>query len=156
MAIRSVPALVAVGLVVLGGFAATKVASVSFGFPGEVRRGENVPLKAFASPVSTPDSGGGIVVVAVPVGSGPYGVGYNSGNGYIYVANQGSNNVSVIDGTAVVATVPVGTSPEGVGYNSGNGYVYVANFYSNTVSVINGTTVVATIPVGDYPFDVGY
>src|SRR6266581_3195252 len=158
MAIRSVPALVAVGLVVLGGFAATKVASVSFGFPGEVRRGENVPLKAFASPVSTPDSGSGIVVVTVPVGSGPYGVGYNSRNGYVYVANEGSTTVTVINGTTVVATVPVGSEPGGGAYDSGNGYVYVANsaWFSDSVSVINGTTVVATIPVGTNPWDVAY
>src|SRR6266581_634958 len=158
MAIRSVPALVAVGLVVLGGFAATKVASVSFGFPGEVRRGENVPLKAFASPVSTPASGGGIVVVTVPVGSGPYGVGYNSRNGYVYVANEGSTTVTVINGTTVVATVPVGSEPGGVAYDSGNGYVYVANsaWFSNSVSVISGSTVVATIPVGTNPWDVAY
>ncbi len=158
MAIRSVPALVAVGLVVLGGFAATKVASVSFGFPGEVRRGENVPLKAFASPVSTPDSGSGIVVVTVPVGSGPYGVGYNSRNGYVYVANEGSTTVTVINGTTIVATVPVGSEPGGVAYDSGNGYVYVANsaWFSNSVSVISGSTVVATIPVGTNPWDVAY
>src|SRR5437867_70244 len=156
MAIRSVPALVAVGLVVLGGFAATKVASVSFGFPGEVRRGENVPLKAFASPVSTPDSGGGIVVVAVPVGSGPYGVGYNSRNGYVYVANEGSTTVTVVNGTTVVATIPVGTNPWDVAYHSGNGYVYVANAGSNNVSVIDGTAVVATVPVESSPISVGY
>jgi YVTN family beta-propeller protein len=96
--------------------------------------------------------------VTVPVGSGPYGAGYNGRNGYVYVANDGSTTVTVINGTTVVATVPVGSEPGGVAYDSGNGYVYVANsaWFSDTVSVINGTTVVATIPVGINPWDVAY
>ena len=65
---------------------------------------------------------------------------YDSGNGYVYVANSGSNNVSVISGTTVVATIPVGNIPYGVAYDSENGYVYVANSGSNTTSVISTTT----------------
>src|SRR5436190_22892162 len=73
-----------------------------------------------------------------------------------YVANELSNNVSVINRTTVVGTVAVGNQPEGVGYDNRSGYIYVANFGSNNVSVINGTTVVATIPVGIYPIGVAY
>ncbi len=155
---RSLPALVAAGLVVLGSFAATEVAAGRFGSQGEVRGGENQSLKGLMYPAPTPDSGGGTVVVTVPVGSGPFGVGYNSASGYVYVANEGSNDVSVINGTTVVATVPVGYEPGGVAYDSENGYVYVANshWFSDSVSVINGTTVVATVPVGTNPWDVAY
>src|SRR2546426_1100541 len=96
------------------------------------------------------------VVATIPVGNIPYGVAYDSGNGYIYVANINSNNVSVIDGTSVIASVPVGSGPDGVGYNGGNGYIYVANQNSNNVSVISGTTVVATVSVGGNPGGVGY
>src|SRR5207253_1475457 len=95
-------------------------------------------------------------VATIPVGGDPSGVAYDSGNGYVYVADQGANNVSVIDGTTVLATVPVGSGPHGVAYDRANGYVYVANSYSNTVSVINSTKVVTTIPVGSYPAGVAY
>ena len=94
------------------------------------------------------------VMATVPVGVSPDAVGY--GNGDVYVANQGSNSVSVISGTTVVATVNVGTHPRGVGYDGGNGDVYVANYGSDSVSVISGTTVVATVGVGTYPWAVGY
>src|SRR5438552_305891 len=36
------------------------------------------------------------VVTTIPVGSYPAGVAYDSANGYVYVANQGSNTVSAI------------------------------------------------------------
>ena len=157
---RSLPALVAAGLIVLGSFAATVTVLSRFGLQGGMRGAVNQSTEGLASAVPLPDSGGGTVVVTVPVpiGSGPFGVGYDSGNGYVYVANEGSSDVSVINGTTVVATVPVGSEPGGVAYDSGNGYVYVANsaWFSDTVSVINGTTVVATVPVGTNPWDVAY
>src|SRR5256712_78768 len=76
----------------------------------------------------------------VTVGRGPYGLAYNSKNGYVYVADNQENSVTVISGTTVVATVPVGDSPVGVGSDGGNGYVYVTNDNSNNVSVISTTT----------------
>src|SRR2546425_2305700 len=156
-AMRSLPALVAAVLVVLGSIAAEVVVSSPFGFLSEVKGAENQLTQGLASSDPTPDSGGGTVVATVPVGNNPFGVGYNSGNGYVYVANWGSDTVTVIDGTTVVATVPVGNNPFGVGYNGGNGYVYVANSGTgNTVSVINGTTVVANVTVGPSPYGVGY
>ncbi|MCL4324933.1 MAG: hypothetical protein M1144_05680, partial [Candidatus Thermoplasmatota archaeon] len=69
----------------------------------------------------------GTLTATTATGSSPWGVAYDSGNGYVYVANYGSNNVSVLSGAKVVASVPVGTSPSGVGYDSANGYVYVTN-----------------------------
>ena len=90
----------------------------------------------------------------------PEAVVWDSSNGYLYVTDVGSNNVSVINGVtdAVVATIPVGVNPEGVAYDSGNGYLYVTNYNSDNVSVINGVTdvVVATIPVGVNPEGVAY
>src|SRR5207237_4086644 len=86
----------------------------------------------------------------------PRGVAYDSENMYVYVADYGSNNVSVIDGTTVGATVPVGTLPGALAYDGGNGFVYVANFgsyyySSSNVSVISGTVVVPKVPVGTCP-----
>ena len=96
------------------------------------------------------------LVGTVTVGSYPYAVGYDSGNGDVYVVNQDSNSVSVISGTTVVGTVAVGSYPWAVGYDSGNGDIYVSNFGGTTVSVISGTTVGGTVTVGSEPIAVGY
>ena len=96
------------------------------------------------------------VVATVTVGTAPRGVAY--GNGYVYVSNMSSNNVSVIDAATntVSATVTVGSSPMRVAY--GNGYAYVTNNAAGTVSVIDATTnaVTATLTVGAGPFGVAY
>jgi YVTN family beta-propeller protein len=80
----------------------------------------------------------------------------------IYVANEGSNTVSVIDtsnSNAILATISVGTEPYGVAYNSSSKEIYVANILSDNVSVIDadpasGTynQVTNTITVGVRPF----
>src|SRR2546425_5053885 len=152
---RSLPVLVAAGLVLLGGFAAGFVASSPFGSLGRALTGEIPSAEALASAPPTPNSGSGTEVVTISVGQGPSDVGYNSGNGYVYVPHYYSNNVSVINGTKVVATVP-GTFPQGVGDNSGNGYVYITNVETDTVSVVNGTTVVATVRAADDPIPEAY
>lgn len=76
-----------------------------------------------------------------------------------YVANLGSNSVSVIDSetAGVVATVPVGDNPDGVVASPDGRLVYVANFLSDDVSVIDTTAaaVIATISVGSGPVGVG-
>ena len=106
-----------------------------------------------ASPASTP-------IVTIPVGTAPVDLAYDSGKGEVFVANQGSYNVSVINGATngVVVSVPVGNSPEGVAYDSGKGEVFVANYGSNNVSVISDVTntVVTSIPVGSNPMGVAY
>src|SRR4030042_3744660 len=62
----------------------------------------------------------------------------------IYVTNEGSNNVSVINRQSgeVVATVLVGKRPGGIdkSLNKGAPRVYVVNSGSNSVSVIEPTT----------------
>src|SRR2546421_1080352 len=163
---RSLPALVAVGLVMLGSFAAAVAMSSPSRFLGEAREGKNPPAEGLPSASLAPNSAGGTVIAAIPVGNGPSGIAYDSGNGYVYVAvsNYTScepgcvrpGDVSVIDGTNVLATVPVGNGPFGVAYDSGNGYVYVTNLGSNNVSVINRTIVVAAVPVGVNPHGVAY
>jgi YVTN family beta-propeller protein len=100
----------------------------------------------------------------------------------IYVANQGSNTVTVIDdqrvsamaasqadGTpaadeaavaqqnfAVVTTIPVGLNPIAVGTSADGSLAYVANLNSNTLSVIDTDidAVVATVNAGPTPRDV--
>ncbi|WP_410586655.1 beta-propeller fold lactonase family protein [Amycolatopsis sp. lyj-23] len=76
----------------------------------------------------------------------------------VFVANSGSDNVTVYDTRMqqVVATVRVGHSPVGVGAAPDGDRVYVTNELSDTVSVIDAHTysTVATVPVGLHPFGV--
>jgi YVTN family beta-propeller protein len=81
---------------------------------------------------------------------------YDSKNGYVYVANQGANNVSIILGNTVVGTIPVGQNPMDIAYDSFNGYVYVANWGATSVSVISDTSLIATVPVGSYPSRIAF
>jgi YVTN family beta-propeller protein len=84
------------------------------------------------------------VVGTISVGNGPMGIGYDSANGNMYVANFYSNTVSVIDENTnnVIVTIPLGsnTSPADVAFDSANGNIYVTNYNAGTVSVINGDT----------------
>jgi YVTN family beta-propeller protein len=80
----------------------------------------------------------------------------NSGN--IYIANKGSNNISVIAASvlAVTATIklPAGDSgPVMIAGNTANNQIFVVNQTSNNVSVIDASlrTVIALIPVGASP-----
>ena len=75
-----------------------------------------------------------------------------------YVANAGSNSVSVINPTTnlVVTTVPVGPNPVDIAVTPNGSTAYVTNAGSNSVSAINTTsnTVVATVTVGFSPVHV--
>src|SRR5450631_821295 len=106
-----------------------------------------------------------IFVVAASVGCGgdtsPNGVGVGSARAY--VANMGSNNVSVINTAtnAVVATVSVGDEPSDLALTPDGSRAYVVNtggmsFNGDTVSVIDTATntVAATVAVGNAPFGV--
>ena len=74
----------------------------------------------------------------IAVGTYPDGVAYSPSNDRIYVANYGSNNVSVIDPTnTVVATIAVGNGPYTVAYSPSNDRIYVANSGSNNVSILS-------------------
>ena len=94
------------------------------------------------------------IVTAIPVGSNPVSVAYDSAKNRIYVANQGSNDVSVIDGKndTVVKKILVGENPSGIAYDSANKKIYVANEGSNTVSVIDpDANKVINVTVGTSP-----
>lgn len=102
------------------------------------------------------------IITNIPVESMPTGVSVNPTTNRIYVANHGSNTVSVIDGdtNSVIATVPIGDGPHGISINPNTNRIYVANHgswpWGTTVSVIDGdtNTVIATVPVGVRPVGV--
>jgi YVTN family beta-propeller protein len=90
----------------------------------------------------------------------PVAVVYDSGKAEAFVANSGSNNVSVMleFSKKVLANVTVGDSPEALAYDNATGEVFVTDQNSNAVSVINDSTnsVVATITVGSAPYGIAY
>lgn len=96
-----------------------------------------------------------VTTVTLPASvSGPIGIGTSS-NSNVYIANSGSNDVSVIPAgqTFVTALVPVGTTPVMVAASSGGNKIYVVNNGSNNVSVV-GTAdniFVKNIAVGAQP-----
>jgi YVTN family beta-propeller protein len=95
------------------------------------------------------------VIGTVPVGAGPFGVSVNPQTRRVYVANQGSATVSVIDENThlVISTVPVGGGPTAVAVDASRNRIYVTSRFSDSVFVLDGTsdTVIATVPVGRDP-----
>ncbi|HEY7079455.1 MAG TPA: beta-propeller fold lactonase family protein [Nitrososphaeraceae archaeon] len=100
----------------------------------------------------------GIITSGIQVDSYPVGIAVNPNTDKIYVANEFSNTVSIIDESTdkVQATIKVGSFPYGIDVNPLNNRVYVANRGSNTVSVIDGSTnlKMADVHVGKSPIDV--
>ncbi len=93
-----------------------------------------------------------VELTAISVGILPNGIAVNPSTNTVYVSNQNSNSVSVINGATntVTSTVSVGTSPRGIAVNPSTNTVYVANQGNGRVSVINGATntVTSTISAG--------
>jgi YVTN family beta-propeller protein len=89
------------------------------------------------------------------VGSEPTGIAATDTTAY--VANAGSDTVSVVDLTqdpaAVVATIPVGDRPAGVALSPDGSQLFVTNFFGGTLSIIDTATdtVTDTVTVGTDP-----
>jgi YVTN family beta-propeller protein len=88
-------------------------------------------------------------------GTSPNASSFDSQNERIYVINEGSNNVSIIDTSNynIIGTVSIGTNPVDITFDSKNNRMYVTNAGSDNVSVINTSTntISSTISVGNYP-----
>lgn len=98
-----------------------------------------------------------IVTAPIAVGDNPVAIALTPGQS-VFVANSGSNSVSVIDMTSflVVAAPDVGTNPGLIAITPDDTQAYVVNLGSNNVSVIDTTsnTVTHLIPVGTGPFSI--
>jgi YVTN family beta-propeller protein len=57
----------------------------------------------------------------------------------MYVTNQGSNTVSVIDPArnSVIRTIPAGSQPTGITFDFSNQHLYVTNLDTNAVTMIH-------------------
>ena len=110
-----------------------------------------LPQAATVTTVTLPTTGPGAVV-------GPV-AGATSSTGNIYIANQGSNNVSVISSNvlSVTATIPLPAGDSGpvmIAGNAANNQIFVINRGSGTVtqiSTIDNTVVSPSITVGSSP-----
>ena len=91
----------------------------------------------------------GLLAVAAALAAGSGGL---ANAQYAYVANLGSNNVSVINlaTNTVTTTLGVGTTPNGVAVNAAGTVAYVTNYSNASMSEINTATnaVTGTVTVG--------
>jgi YVTN family beta-propeller protein len=91
---------------------------------------------------------------SISVGDGPSEVTFDRSGAYVFVANTGSDSVSIVDAasTAVLGTVPVGGAPVGA-WPGSDGRMYVDNETGKSISVIDPATrsVVSTLPLGFTP-----
>jgi YVTN family beta-propeller protein len=94
------------------------------------------------------------VTDTVSAGVGPWAICVNPNTNKIYVANDNSGNVTVIDGaTNTTSTVATGDYPNAVCVNPNTNKIYVANKGSDNVTVIDGATnSTTTVSVGDGPY----
>ncbi len=93
------------------------------------------------------------LVTTVTVGAYPVAIALNPSTNKIYVVNQNSNNLTVIDGaTYNTSTVLTDNAPDAVAVNAVTNKIYVANGDSDSVTVVDGATNrTTTVAVGDYP-----
>jgi YVTN family beta-propeller protein len=103
----------------------------------------SVPIITGGPPADPPVA----LVGTVRVGSSPDPAVYDPSNGYVYVGNVGSSNVTVISGTTKVATIGVGAFPSYIAYDPSDSDIYVSCGSGAEVSVISGTSLVTEIPV---------
>jgi YVTN family beta-propeller protein len=94
-----------------------------------------------------PQAGAQSLIATVPAGTNPVALAVNPATNKIFAVNQGSNNVTVIDGATngAAATVTVGQSPDALAVNPLTNKIYVSNRSGNAaMTVIDGATYSAT------------
>ena len=101
-----------------------------------------LPLLALSLLLVPPFARAQTLLATVPTGSTPVAVAVNAITNRIFAVNQGSNNVTVIDGVSdATTTVAVGVSPAALAVNPVTNRIYVANQGgSAAVTVIDGAT----------------
>lgn len=89
----------------------------------------------------------------------PQGMAYDPINQEIYVANDNSKYMTVVNASTdqVAGTIPSAYTYDAV-YSSANGYIYATQAQNNSVAVIDPSTntVIKTIQVGTYPTIISY
>jgi|GEM_PF-848816 len=95
------------------------------------------------------------ITATIPVNSDPSAIAVNPVTNKIYVSNNYSGTLQVIDGaTNAAVTVPGMSNPQGIAVNPVTNRIFVANT-NNTVTVIDGATnATATVPVGSSTYSI--
>ena len=100
-------------------------------------------------------AGAQAVLATVAAGSEPRAIAVNAKTGKAYVANEFSNDVTVVDGATQATTrVAVGRRPQYIAVNTATNKVFVSNAQDASISVIDGATlaVQAYLVNGSGPF----
>jgi YVTN family beta-propeller protein len=104
---------------------------------------------------NTNNNGGRDRDSGIDVNTFPIGIAVNPSTSKVYVVNEFSNTVSVIDTNTdtVKSTISLGNFPYGIDINPLNNRIYITNRGSNTVSVLDGSvdTKLDDINVGKSP-----
>ena len=94
------------------------------------------------------EAGAQVVLATVAAGSEPRAIAVNPKTGKAYVANEFSDDVTVVDGATHATTrVAVGRRPQSIAVNTATNKVFVGNAQDASISVIDG----ATLAVQAYP-----
>ncbi len=100
------------------------------------------------------------VTQVIAVGSAPFGVAVDPALKEVFVTNQGSSNVTVIDGTSQssIGSVATPSYPTGIAFDATDGTVYVADNASGSVTVFGAAnrTAFANVTVGSLPTGVAW
>ena len=95
------------------------------------------------------------IATSIRVGNGAFGVAVDPSAHTAYVANTGSNSVSVVDTASgtVTATIAVGRHPVGVAVDPSTRTAYVTNYDDSSVSIIDTASgaLVTSVGVGAHP-----
>lgn len=91
------------------------------------------------------------VVSSVSVGETPVSAALDTKMGTLYVANLGSDNISVINGTRVIGNVGLSFPPQFVTYNPSYDGVYALDSNGSSIGVIRGLSLITTLYAGDDP-----
>jgi YVTN family beta-propeller protein len=117
---------------------------------------------AFTGTLLVPGSSNTEIPPGIGVWSEPIASAYDPTNGYLYVANDGSNSISVINASTdslVIPQIGVGIEPGALAYDPSNGDLYVTEFFENFLTVIDtatNTVIIPVLPVGDAPDGIAY
>jgi YVTN family beta-propeller protein len=100
------------------------------------------------------------VAAEITVGNNPRGVVVDEARSRAYVANYGSDTVSVVDtgSNTVITTVTGITTANGITLDPGRNIVWATNYASDRVTPIDASTGTAltSVPVGNGPWGVAY
>ncbi len=91
------------------------------------------------------------VVNTIKTGVLPTAIAVDTCRDYVYVANYGSNTLSVINGTAVIANLSVGAGPQALVFDRNNCEMYSADFAASEVTAVAGLDVIGNMSVGSNP-----